>query len=500
MWFMEKLPSGCAPAGAASAANATTRISRRRLIAAPPVPAAPATAACRGRAPARSAAAAAARRRARPSRRGTRTADRPTRAAARAAPSAARPRGRPLRVSAQPTASAERTLGAAAHARRASRSPRAGCPWSLSNTASSVSVLTPARASSRCCTRTSARSCRAARTRPAASSASPRPMAYSGSGSRATRRSIEANGGAQPAFVRRQPRAAGLRGRVLRRLAQRSPVGRARLRRPAADQREVAAQHLDRGGVLGRRPSGRRGEIERARRPGEVAVQLAQVGHPRVGREVGLQVRQPLQRAAGVAVAAELDERVDRHRQRGQPGLRAAGEPQPAREVVAREREAAEGDERVGVARLACQHAAQQQLGALVEGDVAGLPHALQVLARQRDARCARRRCAADRGLQPRDLTERAAGRGAHLAEVRGGDRDGGLAPAERQHDQAARKAAPRASASAAKRGVHEGHESSPSGASAGPRSVRPRLVPRGLRPAAAAPARAPAPSAWSGR
>ena len=238
------------------------------------------------------------------------------------------------------------------------------------------------------------------------------------------------------AFVRRQPRAAGLRGRVLRRLAQRSPVGCARLRRPAADQREVAAQHLDRGGVLGRRPSGRRGEVERARRPGEVAVQLAQVGHPRVGREVGLQVRQPLQRAARVAVAAELDERVDRHRQRGQPGLRAAGEPQPAREVVAREREAAEGDERVGVARLARQHAAQQQLGALVEGDVAGLPHALQVLARQRDARSGRRRRAAHRGLQPRDLTERPAGRGAHLAEVRGGDRDGRLAAAERQQDE----------------------------------------------------------------
>ena len=441
------------------------------------MPAAPATAACRGRARARTAAAAAARRRGRPSRRGTRTADRPTRAAARAAPSAGRPPRRPLRVSAHPTASAERTLGAAAHARRASRSPRAGRPWSLSNTASSVSVLTPARASSRCCTRTSARSCRAARTRPAASSASPRPMAYSGSGSRATR-PVEADGRprprdglpsagspATPAFVRRQPRAAGLRRRVLRRLAQRAAVRRARLRRPAADQREVAAQHLDRGGVLGRRPSGRRGEVERARRAAEVAVQLAQVGHARVGREVRLQVREPLQRPPRVAVAAELDERVDRHRQRGQPGLRAAGEPQPAAEVVAREREAAEGDERVGVARLAGQHAAQQQLGALVEGDVAGLPHALQVLARQRDARSgARPARGAPRPAAGEISAERPAGRRAHPAEVRRGARApraqrAAAATAGPERDEEGRAHGER---EAAKRGVHEGHEGSP--------------------------------------
>ena len=53
--------------------------------------------------------------------------------------------GRPARVSAQPSASAERTLGAAAHARRASSRPRRELPWSASKSASSTSLLTPAR-------------------------------------------------------------------------------------------------------------------------------------------------------------------------------------------------------------------------------------------------------------------------------------------------------------------------------------------------------------------
>src|SRR5689334_2366349 len=66
MWFIEKLPRGCAPAGAASAANAMTAISATRLIAAPPAPAGPATAACPARARARTATARAARARARP--------------------------------------------------------------------------------------------------------------------------------------------------------------------------------------------------------------------------------------------------------------------------------------------------------------------------------------------------------------------------------------------------------------------------------------------------
>ena len=87
---------------------------------------------------------------ARSSPRGRRTADRRTRAAERAAPSAA-----PRRRAAARQRPAERVGGADARGVRPraprERQPARAVPWSLSNTASSTSVLTPARASSRCC-------------------------------------------------------------------------------------------------------------------------------------------------------------------------------------------------------------------------------------------------------------------------------------------------------------------------------------------------------------
>ena len=76
---------------------------------------------------------------------------------------------------------------------------------------------------------------------------------------------------------------------------------------------------------------------------GEVAVQLAEVGHARVGGEVRLQVDHALERAAGRGVAAELDLGVDDHAVAGgRPGRgarRGLAEAQAAAEVVARERQ-----------------------------------------------------------------------------------------------------------------------------------------------------------------
>src|SRR4051794_5164008 len=83
---------------------------------------------------------------------------------------------------------------------------------------------------------------------------------------------------ARPASAPRAPtprnaRAPAPRGRAPGPPAGRPPVARPRPCRPAADEREIAAEDVDRGGVLGRRPAGRRREVERARRSAEVAVE-----------------------------------------------------------------------------------------------------------------------------------------------------------------------------------------------------------------------------------
>ena len=139
-------------------------------------------------------------------------------------------------------------------------------------------------------------------------------------------------------------------------------------------------------------------------------------------------------------MAAELDERVDERRQRGDAGgLEPLGAPrqlEPEPEVVAREREPGALDQRAGVARLAGEHAAQQRVGASVEAGVAGLAHALQVGGGELDARLGRRGRAPGDGLQARDLGLRAGGGALAAGERRGGRGGGGEHVALRQREQ----------------------------------------------------------------
>jgi hypothetical protein len=144
-------------------------------------------------------------------------------------------------------------------------------------------------------------------------------------------------------------------------------------------------------------------------------VQLAHIGDARVAGERRLGVDHPLQHALGGAEAAELDERVDQRgirRERARPrGAGAPREPQPAAEVVAREREPRARDERVGVAGAPRERRAQQLVGARVEARVAGLARLLQVRGGERDARGDVARSGARGGLQPRDLRVGGGGR-----------------------------------------------------------------------------------------
>ena len=212
-------------------------------------------------------------------------------------------------------------------------------------------------------------------------------------------------------------------------------------------------------------------------------MQLAQVRHPRVGREVRLEVRQPLQRPPA-------RRRSGRARRARRPSTGSAASPacerrasrRPPAEVVAREREAAEGDERVGVARLARQHAAQQRLGALVEARrrrsrarAGGTRPPARRAGRRRRARGAPRPAAArSRPSVPPDAGRTRPRSGADA----GTD---GVAPPSDSTSSAARKAAPDGEREAAKRGVQARVMAVlRGGASAGPRSVRPRLVPVG--------------------
>ena len=195
----------------------------------------------------------------------------------------------PAAVSAHPSASAERTLGASAQARRASATARAGLPWSASKSASSTSVFTPARAQQRLLRAHEREVAPRPRAPGRRQPASPSAMTYSGSGSRSTtprQRAIAA--GVSP----RQPSPSepGLGGR---RSPARRPGRAVRAPRGVGVPRwssspPSSALHV--GHVLRRRAAGGDGQPHRGRRAGEVAVQLAEVGHARVGGEVGLAV------------------------------------------------------------------------------------------------------------------------------------------------------------------------------------------------------------------
>ena len=104
---------------------------------------------------------------------------------------------------------------------------------------------------------------------------------------------------------------AGLGGRVAGHGLQRLAV----LAHGGADaallELEPAEQRAHVGVLLGHRAAGRHRRAHGGQRAVEVAVQLAEVGHARVGGEVGLAIDHLLQRPPGLWVAPELDEGVD---------------------------------------------------------------------------------------------------------------------------------------------------------------------------------------------
>ena len=112
-------------------------------------------------------------------------------------------------------------------------------------------------------------------------------------------------------------------------------------------------------------------------------MQLAEVGHARVGGERGLAIDERLKRAVGGAVAAQLHVRVHQHRVGvgGQGSGAMGGQPvaQTGPEVMARQGQGAQPGERLDVVRVAVQAGAQGLLGAGIEGGVAGLAHPLDV-------------------------------------------------------------------------------------------------------------------------
>ena len=295
------------------------------------------------------------------------------------APRPGPPRGSPLRVSAQPSASAARMLGAASQ--RAGRArPRAPGPVvGLEDRELDVDVDPGAPAAA------------AARRRRARGRAAPRPSARRRARSRRARRRTRAAAAASTtrrerardrarASVAAPPRAqprppgrapAGSPGRrasaaAIRRERRRAGRPRARSSSPSSA--------LTYGVVLRRRAAGGDGQAHRARGAREVAVQLSQVGHPRVGGEVRFAVDHPLQLALGVLVAAELDERVDADRAADAPRARRPSASAPAEVVAGAARARRRCASAVGRARRA-EHA----LGAGVEGRVAGLARPLQV-------------------------------------------------------------------------------------------------------------------------
>ena len=74
---------------------------------------------------------------------------------------------------------------------------------------------------------------------------------------------------------------------------------------------QVRAQGANVGGSLDRSGPRRDGRVERPSGSPQVAVELAVVGHARVGGEGRLQANHPLQRPRGCVVATGLDQAVD---------------------------------------------------------------------------------------------------------------------------------------------------------------------------------------------
>ena len=134
-------------------------------------------------------------------------------------------------------------------------------------------------------------------------------------------------------------------------------------------------------------------------------MELAEVRHAGVRRQRGLAVDELLERALGLAVAAQLDERVDQDRVRGdRVGLERAGplgEPQRAAEVVPSGGERGGRDQLGRVLGAARERTAQHAVGAHVEAGVAGLARLLQVRAGELRLE---RRAAAHGGLEALDL------------------------------------------------------------------------------------------------
>ena len=245
-------------------------------------------------------------------------------------------------------------------------------------------------------------------------------------------------------------------------------------------------------------------------------MQLAQVRHARVGGEVRLAVDEPLQlalaprRSGRARRSASTSDGNGRRPRRRASRARAPGE--RAAEVVARERERRRAPTSASASSGSrAQDAAQQRLGARVEarrrrsrapsgGTRRQRRRAGAAAAgRARTAACRRRsrRGRVGRG-QPARAPPRTEPIGCRRPRRRTrGARGVAASDNTRERDEKARPAA----SATRRRGVFTRKVMGWSGgARAGPRSVRPRLVPRGLRPAAAGPARAPAPSAWSAR
>ncbi len=86
-------------------------------------------------------------------------------------------------------------------------------------------------------------------------------------------------------------------------------------------------------------------------------MQLAEVGHARVGGEAGLEVDHLLERSLGGVVAPQLDLGVDEHGEgRERAGRHTSGGlavGQGSAEVVASERKGAHSDASVEIARVA---------------------------------------------------------------------------------------------------------------------------------------------------
>ena len=229
---------------------------------------------------------------------------------------------RPARVSAQPSASAERTLGARAQARRASATARPRSPWSAARSreldvgvrrrpsASSRSLrVAPARdrAGPRRDGRPPARP-RRARSRTRAAAAASTTVVQPAI---APARSPRGGGQARPAGERGD--VAGHRGeRRARMRAGPRRAGRGRARgRPAASARRRAFSRAP--------PPAETARAIASDRAGEVAVQLAEVGHAGVGGQRGLAV----DAAAGACARPRRSGRARRARRPGSGTRRA---------------------------------------------------------------------------------------------------------------------------------------------------------------------------------